>query len=140
MIDRIMDFIDRKGMLFPIFSTKVQAEFAGPSDDIPAERLDLAAHLVPNPASTFFVRAAGDSMTGVGIFANDLLVVDKSLEPKSGDIVVAVIDGEFTVKRYIVKNKKIELRSENSKSASTKIAADEELNIWGVVKNVVHSV
>ncbi len=127
-------------MVFPIYSTKVQAGYPAPAEDIPAEKFDLATHLIPNPAATFFVRVAGDSMTGAGIFSNDLLIVDKSIEPKSGDVVVAVVNGEFTVKRFMVKNKKIELRPENSKFATIKVAGDEELKIWGVVKNVIHSV
>lgn len=140
MIDQIMGFIERKGLTYPLYSTKVQAGFPAPADDIPAEHFDLTTHLVPNPAATFFVRAGGDSMTGAGIFTDDLLIVDKSLDPQNGDIVVAVVDGEFTVKRLVMKGKKIELKPENPKFATIKIADESELNIWGVVKNVIHSV
>jgi len=140
MIDQIMGFIDRKGLAYPLYSTKVQAGYPAQAEEIPAERFNLTSFLVPNPAATFFVRVAGDSMTGAGIFSNDLLIVDKSLEPKNGDVVVAVVNGEFTVKRFVVKNKKIELKPENSKFATIKISNESELNIWGVVKNVIHSV
>lgn len=140
MIGQVLGFIDRKGLSYPLYSTKVQAGFPAPAEDIPAEHFDLMTHLVPNPPATFFVRVGGDSMTGAGIFSDDLLIVDKSLEAKNGDVVVAVVDGEFTVKRLVVKGKKIELKPENSKFSTIKIADESELNIWGVVKNVIHSV
>lgn len=140
MIDQIMGFIERRGLAYPLYSTKVQAGYPAPADDVPAERFDLTNYLVPNPAATFFVRATGNSMTGAGIFANDLLIVDKSVEPKNGDVVIAVVNGEFTVKRLVIKNKKIELKPENSKFSTIKIVDESELNIWGVVKNVIHAV
>ncbi|MGL4595272.1 MAG: LexA family protein [Thermoguttaceae bacterium] len=140
LIDRILSFIERKGMTYPVYSTRVHAGHSAPADDIPADRFDLAAHLIPNPAGTFFVKAAGDAMTGAGIFAGDLLIVDKSIEPGNGDIVVAVIDKEFVVRRIIIKNKKIELKAENTKVSTIKINDESELNVWGVVKNVIHSV
>lgn len=140
MIDQVMGFIERKALAYPLYSTRVQAGYPAPAEDVPAERFDLMDHLVPNPPATFFVRVAGDSMTGAGIFSNDLLIVDKSLKPKSGDVVVAVINGEFTVKRLMIKGKKIELKPENSKFATIKITDEADLNVWGVVKNVIHSV
>ena len=140
MIDRIMSFIERKGLAYPLYTNRVHVGSAAQKGEGPAEKIDLVNHLIPNPPETFFVRASGDSMIGAGIFANDLLIVDKSLEPKSGDIVVAVVKGEFLVKRYVVKNKKIELKPENSKFSTIKIADESELDIWGVVKNVIHSV
>lgn len=140
MIDRIMGFIERKGMTYPLYSKKSHAAHPGPSNDIPAERFDMVAHLVSNPGSTFFVRVAGDAMTGIGVYDGDIAVVDNAVEPKNGDVVVVIIGGEFAIRRYMVKNKKVELKAENSKVAAIKVADGAELKIWGVVKNVVHSV
>lgn len=82
----------------PLFSDRVAAGFPSPADDYTEGRLSLDEHLIQHKDSTFFVRAKGNSMTGAGIFDGDLLVVDKSLDAHDGDIVVAVIDGGFTVK------------------------------------------
>ncbi|MDR1925166.1 MAG: S24 family peptidase [Planctomycetaceae bacterium] len=110
------------------------------AESIPAAGFDLLQMLVPNPPATFLLRVSGNSMINAGIFADDILIVDRSLSPKSGDIVVAVIDGEFNVRRVVVNGKKIELRAANPKYKSIKFAEKSELNVWGVVKSVVHFV
>ena len=140
MIDDIVQFIKCKGMALPLYSKRVQAGFPAPADDIPAERFSMIHHLIQNPLSTFYVRLAGEAMTGAGIHSNDILVVDKGVEPKNGDVVVVVINGEFTVRRFVIKNKKIELKPENAKFATIKVQDEEDLNLWGVVKNVIHAV
>ena len=81
----------------PLFLSGVSAGFPSPADDYLDRKLDLNEHLIKNPAATFFVRVAGDSMTGAGINDNDILVVDRSLEPCNGSIVIAVVYGELTV-------------------------------------------
>lgn len=86
------------------------------------------------------VRMADDSMKGVGILANDLLIVDKSEEPKSGDIVIALLNGKLLVRRLVMKNKKMEFKPENPKFKAISVAEADEIEIWGVVKNVVHAV
>jgi DNA polymerase V len=101
--------------------------------------LDLNRHLIINPAATFFVRVTGDSMVGAGIHHNDILVVDRSLEPKSGNVVIAVLDGELTVKRIRIKRKKITLEPENPDFQSREVAEGSEFEVWGVVTNVIHS-
>jgi len=83
----------------PLFQSRIQAGFPSPGDDFKDGSLDLNEHLISHKAATFFVRVAGDSMTGVGIFPGDLLIVDRSLTPTSGKIVIAVLNGEMTVKR-----------------------------------------
>ncbi len=140
MITQIMAFIERKGLAFPLYSSRVHAGYPAPDSNIPAERFDLVTHLVPHPDGTFFVRMSGEAMTGIGVYNGDTLIVDKSREPKHGDIVVAVVKGEFTVRRLIIKNKKIELHPENRKFATIKIKDESDLNIWGVVQNTVHDV
>lgn len=96
----------------PLFSHKVAAGFPSPADDYIEDRLSLDQHLIQHKDSTFFVRAKGNSMVGAGIFDGDLLVVDKSLNPVSGDIVIAVVDGDLTVKRLIKRGETVTLKPE----------------------------
>ena len=127
-------------LLLPFYEVKVPAGFPSPAEGLPAEQLDLVSYLVRNPAATFFLRVSGDSMIEAGIFDGDLLLVDRSLEPKSGDIVIAVLDGEFTVKRLLLKNGRVELRPENREFRIIRVPQGAELDIWGVVTNVIRSV
>lgn len=83
----------------PVFLGRLPAGFPSPADDYIEGKLDLNRHLIKHPAATFFVRVTGNSMTGAGIHSGDLLIVDRSLEPTDGHVVVAVLDGELTVKR-----------------------------------------
>ncbi|MDO4568843.1 MAG: translesion error-prone DNA polymerase V autoproteolytic subunit [Planctomycetia bacterium] len=135
MVDQIINFIHRKGDIYPLYGNMVPAGFPAVTEGAPAEMLDLNAWLIQNPASTFFVRATGDSMIGAGIFADDVLVVDKSVEPQNGDIVIAVLNNEFTVKRLEKTDTHVELKSENPDYPSIIIPEDTELQIWGVVKH-----
>jgi DNA polymerase V len=99
--------------------------------------LSLDEHLVQHKEATFFVRAKGNSMVGAGIFDGNLLVVDKSLTPSSGDIVIAVIDGEMTVKRLINRDGKVILKPENSRFKEIELKEGQELQVWGVVTSTV---
>jgi DNA polymerase V len=121
----------------PLFSHKVTAGFPSPADDYIEGRLSLDEHLVPHKDSTFFVRAKGNSMVGAGIFDNDLLVVDKSLTPSSGDIVIAIVDGELTVKRFIQRDGKVILKPENPRFKELELKEGQELQVWGVVTSTV---
>ncbi|MGD9591454.1 MAG: LexA family protein [Candidatus Berkiella sp.] len=124
----------------PLFSTKVAAGFPSPADDHLEASLDLNEYVIKNPASTFYVRVEGNSMLGAGIHPNDLLVVDLSLAPRDGHVVIAIVDGEFTVKRlHIAKNKAVSLHPENENYPVIHIKDGMEFRIWGVVTNVVHS-
>lgn len=116
----------------------VPAGFPSPAADYEQDRLDLNKHLVGNAAATFFVRVAGDSMVGAGIHTGDLLVVDRSLEPRDKNVVIAVIDGELTVKRIRLKAGKITLEPENPDYATLEITADTAFEVWGVVTSVIH--
>jgi len=122
----------------PIFAAQVPAGFPSPAADYSQDKLDLNRHLIKNPAATFFVRAGGDSMIGAGIHHDDLLVVDRSMEPKDKNVVIAVINGELTVKRIRIRNKKITLVPENNDYASQQVTPDAQFEIWGVVTNVIH--
>ena len=83
----------------PFFNSPISAGFPSPAEDYVDLKLDLNKFLIKHPSATFYVRVKGDSMKNAGIFDNDILIVDKALDPKNGDIAVCVLDGEFTVKR-----------------------------------------
>ncbi len=121
-----------------IFDAFVPAGFPSPAADYEQDRLDLNKHLVRNPAATFFVRVTGDSMIGAGIHDGDLLVVDRSLEPRDKNVVIAVLDGELTVKRIRLMRGKIVLVPENESYPSREITTENEFEVWGVVTNVIH--
>ncbi|MDC1450543.1 translesion error-prone DNA polymerase V autoproteolytic subunit [Candidatus Thioglobus sp.] len=122
----------------PIFTSRVQAGFPSPADDHLEDALDLNTHLIHHKEATFFVKAQGDSMLGAGIQQGDILIVDKSLSAKSGKIVIAVVDGEFTVKRLHKYKGNITLKAENPDFKDIKIGGTDELIIWGVVTSVIH--
>jgi len=124
----------------PIFLESVSAGFPSPADDYIEGKLDLNLYLIKNPSSTFFVRVTGDSMINCGIFSGDLLVVDRSLLPKNDNIIIAVVNGELTVKRLRYIDDKITLFAENDKYHPIEISQDMQFDIWGVVRSVVHNV
>lgn len=127
-----------KGSKCPLYSSKVQAGFPSPADDYVEAHLDLNSHLIKHPASTFFVIASGDSMTGAGIQSGDMLIVDKSLDATHGKIVIAAIDGELTVKRLCRKEGRVRLLPENQSFPEIDITDEQDLVIWGVVTHVIH--
>jgi len=122
----------------PLFVGKVAAGFPSPADDYFEKTLDLNELLVQKPAATFFVRAQGQSMLGAGIHHNDILVVDHSIEPVPGKIVICALNGELTVKRLDRENGQWQLKAENPDYPDIAIFEDLELVIWGVVTTVIH--
>jgi len=123
----------------PLFMATVPAGFPSPAADYEEGKLDLNKHLIRNPAATFFVRVTGDSMLKAGIHSGDLLVVDRSIEPKDKKVVIAVVNGELTVKRIrIRKNRRLTLEAENDAYQSQEINDQIEFEVWGVVTNVIH--
>ena len=123
----------------PVFLGRLPAGFPSPADDYIEGKLDLNRHLIKHPAATFFVRVTGDSMIGAGIHSGDLLVVDRSLEPADKNVVVAVLDGELTVKRLFKQNGVLRLLPENLSYQPIEITAQQTIEIWGVVTSVIHS-
>ena len=122
-----------------MYSTLVAAGLPSPTEDYSEGKIDLNEHLLKNPESTFFVRVSGDSMIDAGIHPNDLLIVDRSERPASGRIIIAVINGELTVKRLIKKeNNKLYLMPENPNYPILEITEEMEFMIWGVVTSVIH--
>lgn len=140
MVEKIADFVRKKGMSLPLYSSKVSAGFPSPADEHIESRLDLNEYLIHRPEATFFVRATGNSMIGAGIYPDDILIVDRSLEAKHGKIVIAAVNGELTVKRLSKIDSKIQLFPENDEYLPIDITDNDEVHIWGVVTNVVHSV
>ena len=124
----------------PLFSGKVAAGFPSPADDYVEKSLDLNELLIQKPAATFFVRAQGESMLGAGIHPNDILVVDRSIDPVPGKIVICALNGELTIKRLERYNGQWQLKAENPAYANIIIHEEIEIVIWGVVTNVIHSV
>ena len=122
----------------PIFTEQVAAGFPSPADDYLEGNLDLNKYLIKHPVATYFVRVTGDSMIGAGIHSGDILIVDRSLEPSNRKVVIAVVDGELTVKRLIRKNGKVILMPENDKYKPIEIKDETNLEIWGVVTTVLH--
>lgn len=122
----------------PVFSSKVQAGFPSPADDYIEGYLDLNTKFIPHPAATFVLQAIGDSMVDAGIFSGDWLLVDKSLEPTDGRIVIAAVNGELTVKRLAKKNGRVQLLPANPEFQPIDITEDSEMVIWGVVTLVLH--
>ena len=127
------------GLALPLFSHAVRAGFPSPADDYVCDTLDLNEHLIRHKEATFFLRAKGHSMTGAGIQDGDLLVVDRSLTPTHRAIVIAVVDGEFTVKRLYKRAGKIRLLAENPEYSPIELQDGQELQVWGVVTSVIHS-
>ena len=136
-----MDFFDSTTKKFkvPLLNDSVSAGFPSPADDYTEENIDLNEHLISNPFSTFFLRVKGDSMINAGIKDKDLIIVDKSLIAKPGNVVIAMIDGEFTIKRLSIKNDELYLKAENNNYPDFKFKNHIDVQIWGVVIYSIHS-
>ena len=132
--------LDRKAekVLRPLFLTTVPAGFPSPADDYIENQLDLNRYLIRHPAATFFVKVQGDSMIDAGIHSGDLLIVDRSLETADNRVVIAVINGELTVKRIRIQAGSIRLVPENPDYPETEVDGTTEFQIWGVVTSVIH--
>ena len=122
----------------PLFISEVTAGFPSPAEDYTDDALDLNQLLVSHPAATFFVRVQGTSMQGANIHSGDVLVVDRALEPKHRAIIIAVLNGEFTVKRILKQGKRLFLAPENPSYPPIEVCDGEEFQVWGVVTYVIH--
>ena len=123
----------------PLYSSRIQAGFPSPADDHLEDTLDLNEHLVQHPAATFLVHVQGDSMIGAGIYDGDLLIIDRALKATFGSIVVAVVDGDLTVKRLHQDADGVWLMPENPNYKPLPIREGMDLVIWGVVAHSVRS-
>ncbi len=123
----------------PLFGHTIRAGFPSPADDYVADTLDLNDHLMPRKEASFLLKAKGDSMIGVGIHDGDILIIDRSITASDGCVVIATVDGQFTVKTLEKKRGKIRLLPANPEFQPIEFKDEQELQVWGVVTNVVHS-
>ncbi|AIL13868.1 hypothetical protein IM40_10975 (plasmid) [Candidatus Paracaedimonas acanthamoebae] len=123
----------------PFYETLVLAGFPSPALDYAERALDLNEHLIPNPVSTFFMRASSDSLKESGILIDDLLIVDRSLKPQSEDVIVAVIAGKFCLRRFEKNGKKITLRTDVTYAEPFFLNSENEVQVWGVVTATIHT-
>jgi len=124
----------------PYINEGVSAGFPSPAADFMETNIDLNKELSENPLATFYIKVKGNSMIDAGINDKDVLVVDRSLEPKNNKIAICCIDGEFTVKRIHLEKDCLYLQPENKNYAPIKITEDNQFLIWGMVTYVIKKV
>ena len=132
--------MDEKVLDIPFYQSNVSAGFPSPAEDFMDLDLNLQEYLVQHPSATFCVRVTGDSMQNAGIFSGDVMVVDRALEAKNNNIVLAVLDGEFTVKRIQKRAGKLYLKPENKNFSPIEIIEEMNFQVWGVVTHIIHKV
>src|SRR5690554_785022 len=132
------DISSQSGAVY--LDTGISAGFPSPAEDFKEERLSLDSMLVKNKLATFYARVSGQSMVDAGLDDNDLLVIDRSLEPAHNRIAVCFLDGEFTVKRLRVEKDGVWLQPANPKYEPIKITEENDFVIWGIVTNVIKKV
>lgn len=115
----------------------MSAGFPSPATDYLQGKLDLNTYLIKHPAATFFMRMTGDAMVSAGIFHDDLLIVDRSVEPRNNSIIIAVLNGELTVRRFLQVQQEIYIEP-GLKSQNIKITQDLDFTVWGVVTKIIH--
>lgn len=137
MLDQFF-MVNPSRLTLPFFSSKVPAGLPFEADENIDSYLDLNAHLISKPTTTFFVKVSGDSMILAGINDGDILIVDRSMEARNGSIVIAVVNGELTVKRLRRDIKGCALVPENPDYPILDITPEMNFMIWGVVTSVIH--
>ena len=137
----VYKIIDTDDTSFPLFESSIAAGFPSPAEEYIDTHLNLHELMIDHPTSTFFIRVQGDSMTGKGIYNEDILVVDRSLTPQSGSVVVAILDGDFLVKTWEKGTTHHLLRSANPRYPDIRIneASGRDFSIWGVVTYAIHN-
>ena len=137
-IEAPIPFVKRTSLKLPLVSASVEAGFPSPADDHLERGIDLNEELIRNPAATFLVRVNGESMRDAGIHSGDVVIVDKSISPTDRKIVVAMIDGNFTLKRFRKKDGRVILTAENAEFPPIEVTDGQELTIFGVVTYTIH--
>ncbi len=137
-IKEIYEFEKRKKLKRPLLGTNITAGFPSPAQDYIEKTIDLNEQLITHPVATFFVRVEGDSMIGAGIFPDDVLIVDRALNAASGNIIVAVLNSELTVKRLRITEEYWSLVPENPAYPEMIIGEDTDFIVWGVVTYCIH--
>ena len=126
--------------LIPLTNNNISAGFPSPADDFKEIRISLDKEIIKNEEATFYARVDGESMQGAGLNDGDLIVIDRSEEPKNGSIAVCFLDGEFTVKRIQKKGQELYLKPENSKFKPIQITEEMNFQVWGVVTHIIHKI
>jgi DNA polymerase V len=124
---------DTTDLRLPMIQSRIAAGFPSPADDYIEDRIDLNKELIKNPSSTFLARVSGNSMVNAGIGDRDLLIVDRSVQPRNDSILVCVIDGEFTIKKLRKVGEDYYLMPENDQFKPIKVSVENDFRIWGVV-------
>jgi DNA polymerase V len=124
---------DRSTQRVPMMAWSAACGFPSPAEDYVDRPLDFNELLIEHPAATFAIRIEGESMTGAGIFPGDIAVVDRAREPVNGSVILALVDGAFTVKRYRVKDSAVWLQAENPAFPDMLIVEGQTLEVWGVI-------
>lgn len=137
-IDHITPANMNRNLALPLAGGKIAAGFPSAAEDFVEGKLDLNDLLVKRPAATFYVKVAGESMLNAGIFPGDILVVDRGETPRHGHVVIAVVNGELTVKRLYRRGNVIRLDAENPAYPNIEIRGETELTVWGVVRANIH--
>ena len=125
-------------LLIPLVTETISAGFPSPAEDHIELGIDLNKYLLKNPISTFFLRVSGSSMNKAGIYNNDLLIIDRSINPRPGHIVVALLDGEFTLKRLIKKQNNYYLKADKENYPAIDLYEYIDIQIWGVAIYSIH--
>lgn len=127
-----------ESLTLPLFESTIPAGFPSPADDATELKLDLNKHLIKHPSTTFYARVKGNSMQNTGISDGDILIVDRTIEPRENDVVVCVLDGDYTVKRVHINQDEIFLQAANDQFTPIQVTEDNTLSIWGVVIYIIH--
>ncbi len=133
-----LDFSDSHKI--PFLGSHINAGFPSPASDYIDDVLDLNELLISHPTATYFVRVSGDSMINAGIFDKDILIVDRSITSYKNKIIIAILDGELTIKRLKIEQSSWYLEPANKKYPTIPIEKDSDFIVWGVVTNVIHKV
>ncbi len=136
----VAPFEKKLSLRLPFFLSRMKAGFPSPADDYIEAKLDFNEYLVKHPAATFCVRVTGDSMKNAGINSGDILVVDRAVAPADNKIIVAILNGEFTVKRMAKNRNGLFLMPENPNYEPIEIKGEMDFEVWGVVTHVIHDI
>ena len=124
----------------PLIGSEIPAGFPSPAQDYIEATLDLNEHLISHPAATFFVKVQGFSMINAGIYPDDMLIVDRALEAVSGKVIVAIFEGDLTIKRLLIENEKWFIVPENEEFSPIEITEETDFSVWGVVTYAIHKI
>jgi DNA polymerase V len=125
------------GIFVPLVESSVEAGFPSPADDYLDQPLDFNELLIENPAATFAVRISGESMSGAGLYPGDIAIVNRARHAVNGNVILALVDGDFTIKRYRNRGGQIRLTAENPAFADIPITSDSAFEVWGVVTHSI---